>query len=705
MARQPRQQPIGFYGKFQPTGVDDSAAQRMQALAGLGETVAGVAKQFGVAKAEEAKIEAREAEQFAAKEATKLTAAQLANRKTDGIEQIEQIAIDFAGDPAGYTDAIKVYRDSAIAAAPPDLRPALGLAFAPRIASNFKTINSAFLKSSEKESNQSLDDSISAFTVNLEKLARTGNADLVTTELPDLYMMIDARGENDPLYNVEKAKDDLNNALYEQDVLKDLDNIVEQDGFVAAMTALEEFQDKPLPKGYSQDDLRAFTRSAQEDLSRQKARLNAASTQISDQAKAAVDNFVDALGSGFKVDSTEKARVQALITTDAQQDRVDRAERVAAFSVMSAKNRSAIIASRDTGSLNDLTDWKQMIAKDAEVTKLAEEDGYSLGVAQGLIEEIPFDVNDPNSYFQREEQAKMLSIHTGVVVSPFTDKIATELSESINGMTSEDKAILAMAIGPDSDAWGQIAGKNQGFFAMAASIGDETLMKALFLGQDILKNDPSAKLSQNHIAGNYLETFNDVVGDVYFPEDKRNVLNAVLALYAERGEDYSFSSFKDAIQAVTGGLKEINNYKVQLPRGISTDTFQTYVDRFSAKDVTAFGGAFGYTPEQAAVAIQDGRIVSDGDNRYRVLVNGSVPLTSPNGENFIFSYTESVVSEQAGMAAEQMQKNAELFRKEYGISAPKDTTYNLEAESKKFSESRNRALNKAGFIDFSKRGN
>jgi hypothetical protein len=56
MARQPRQQPIGFYGKFQPTGVDDSAARRMQALAGLGETVAGLsslAKQFGVAQAEE----------------------------------------------------------------------------------------------------------------------------------------------------------------------------------------------------------------------------------------------------------------------------------------------------------------------------------------------------------------------------------------------------------------------------------------------------------------------------------------------------------------------------------------------------------------------------------------------------------------------------------------------------------------------------
>lgn len=54
MARQPRQQPIGFYGKFQPTSVDTSAAQRMQALAGLAGQVGGMAEQFGIAKAEKA---------------------------------------------------------------------------------------------------------------------------------------------------------------------------------------------------------------------------------------------------------------------------------------------------------------------------------------------------------------------------------------------------------------------------------------------------------------------------------------------------------------------------------------------------------------------------------------------------------------------------------------------------------------------------
>ena len=53
MAKQPRQQRILSYGEFRPTGVDDSISRRMQALAGLGETVAGVAEQFGRAKAEE----------------------------------------------------------------------------------------------------------------------------------------------------------------------------------------------------------------------------------------------------------------------------------------------------------------------------------------------------------------------------------------------------------------------------------------------------------------------------------------------------------------------------------------------------------------------------------------------------------------------------------------------------------------------------
>ena len=73
MARQPRQQRIGFYGKFEPTGVDQSGARRMQALAGLAEQVGGVAEQFGIAKAKrDAPEKGRKAAKKALEEKTEL---------------------------------------------------------------------------------------------------------------------------------------------------------------------------------------------------------------------------------------------------------------------------------------------------------------------------------------------------------------------------------------------------------------------------------------------------------------------------------------------------------------------------------------------------------------------------------------------------------------------------------------------------------
>ena len=63
--------PISYYGQFTPTGVDQSGARRMQALAGLGETVASLGTKFSIDKAEEAKIVAKEALQIASKDATK----------------------------------------------------------------------------------------------------------------------------------------------------------------------------------------------------------------------------------------------------------------------------------------------------------------------------------------------------------------------------------------------------------------------------------------------------------------------------------------------------------------------------------------------------------------------------------------------------------------------------------------------------------
>ena len=46
------QKPIGYYGEFRPTGVDQSAARRFEALAGLADQVGDIAFEIGAKRAE-----------------------------------------------------------------------------------------------------------------------------------------------------------------------------------------------------------------------------------------------------------------------------------------------------------------------------------------------------------------------------------------------------------------------------------------------------------------------------------------------------------------------------------------------------------------------------------------------------------------------------------------------------------------------------
>ena len=171
MAKQPRQQPIGFYGKFQPTGVDNSAAQRMQALAGLGETVAGVAEQFGIAKASEKKaeeaviqrgidIEAGAESALAARtvdEAGNITygdiplttsqvqnASAIAVSKTSTLLDVKQtigrLGEENSGDSAAYLAKVEGYKSGLFSQLPPSLRPVVANYFYDQNKSQFNTI-------------------------------------------------------------------------------------------------------------------------------------------------------------------------------------------------------------------------------------------------------------------------------------------------------------------------------------------------------------------------------------------------------------------------------------------------------------------------------------------------------------------------------------------------------------------------------------
>jgi hypothetical protein len=254
MAKQPRQQPIGFYGKFQPTGVDNSAAQRMQALAGLGETVAGVAEKFGIAKAEEAAPEqALQAVEEARtiddsgniiyEEVAQRTGwgsnlfnrtavhAQLAQRNTDSKVRLTELAVEFADDPVGYQSASQAYFDATINSAPRALRQDLIDVIAPRIATAGASIGKAFEINAQNENINILSEAVDTGIIDIENLAREGNTDLANAEVELLFLTMDALAEASPKYaaKVEAQKRDIESGIMLQTEIGNIDRVVFND--------------------------------------------------------------------------------------------------------------------------------------------------------------------------------------------------------------------------------------------------------------------------------------------------------------------------------------------------------------------------------------------------------------------------------------------------------------------------------------------
>ena len=698
MAKRPRQQRILSYGEFRPTGGDDSAARRMQALAGLGETVAGVAEQFGRAKAErEAPEQAQQAVEKAVtvdpetgekvfgavptrrgwgSEAFNRTAvnAYLSEVSMDADAKFVELQETFKDDPAGFTSSAKAYRDATIKGLPADAQIKANEVLTNRISSTEQKINTEFLRQANNKNINTLDNSINVGLRNIANLAREGDVELANSEAEMLELTMDALAEASPKYAsiVNEQKRKLKNKIYEQTELSKIDAISEEQGIPAAMSALDEFLKKPVPQGYSQEELDAFEVSTQEDLNRQNSRLKATKAVATKEATAKVQDYITARTLGQPIDEQERASVYEIAKGTPLEEKLFLADEIGIFATASLQARNEMLDAARTGGLDRADAYKAMLAANADINRQATKDGYSLGVSQGLIEEIEFDINDPNSYLKREQQAKVLSAHYGVPVSPLNDNEATTLALAVNEMSAQQKTDLANSFNPSSNIFAQLDQKGQGLFAMASSIGDETIMKEIFLGQDIINEETQGKLPVN-----YKDIFNNLIGNSLPANASRQILDGALALEAYNKKISTQSSFEDSIQRVSGGIKKINNYKVLLPRGINQNTFQDYIDDFTPQNIESFGGIQGHTPEQAARAVSNGRIISLGSNRYAVMIGkdkdvtamiaNDNPLLEP--QPFIFSYGQPELPKMPSMNN-------------------KVSTYKVEEESAKFAESR-----------------
>jgi hypothetical protein len=214
-------------------------------------------------------------------------------------------------------------------------------------------------------------------------------------------------------------------------------------------------------------------------------------------------------------------------------------------------------------------------------------------------------------------------------VSPLTDNEASALSNTITQMTPAEKVELVNVFGSNSALWGQIAPKQQGVFAQAAASGDRVVQETIFKGQDLLAKKLVATLKTND---GYMSDFNDIVGTVYGPNDKRDTLDAALNYYygsLDVGEDqYNPSKFKAAVQAVTGGVEEIRGYQTQLPRGIPDYDLDAYFDSlgFSGGQIKAIAG----------------------QGNYHIYDDAGIPIYGEDGAPIIFNVTQEKITDMKG---------------------------------------------------------
>jgi hypothetical protein len=662
MAKQPRQQRVGFYGEFRPTGVDDSAARRMQALAGLGATVAGVAEQFGRAKAErEAPAQAQEAVEQAitVDEKGKKVFGEVPTRKGYGSEvfnrnainaYLAEISIDsdikikeleekYKDNPQGFASDANAYRQATVNLLPPESQPRINEALASKISSAEEKLNKNFLTEANNKNIITLTDSINTGVRNIANLAREGDTELVNSESELLLLTMDALAEASPEYasRVLEDKRKLKNKIYEQTRLSKLDAIVEKDGVSAAMTALDKMLKESIPSSYSQEELRSFEISAQQDLNRQNSRLQATKTVSTKETSEKVQDYITSRTLGQPIDEQERTAIYEMAKGTPLEEKLFLADEIGIFATASLQARNEMLESARTGGLDRANAYKAMLVANADINRQARKDGISMYVAQGLGEPIEFnplaeDFDSPanqEAFAKRQKQARLASEHYGVSVSPLTDNEANALSNTITQMTPAEKVELVNVFGSNSALWGQIAPKQQGVFAQAAASGDRVVQETIFKGQDLLANKLVTTLKSSD---RYMSDFNDIVSTVYGPNDKRDTLNAALNYYygsLDAGEDqYNPSKFKAAIQAVTGGVKKIRGYQTQLPRGIPDYDLDAYFD------------SLGFSNGQIkAIA---------GQGNYHVYDDAGIPIYGEDGAPIIFNVTQEKINDMKG---------------------------------------------------------
>ena len=662
------QKPIGYYGEFRPTGVDQSAARRFQALAGLADQVGDIAFQIGAKKAEQVGAEEGEKAGFeAAKNLstpgaeapktrkgflasmsiqdqaynTALKSGYLAQVSTDAREQISRISAQYPNDQKAFQANARQYTQGLLQGVGDDFRDDIEATVNNYVANAETSVFKNEIIKNRASAEASVRSRLDGLLLEINEVSSGGDREQAENSLLEYQTLISSQVAIEAIdldvaeSKIRIARNKLESGLLKSELQPDL----ESNNHADAYKKLQAFD---RPESFTPDEWESFKANAGSTISRDQSIYNASKTVADQEAKNSFKDYARAKGAGFEVSPEETAKIEALAAEYPEfQKAFALIQDVEAFSLNNAEDRSRKIQEGQTGNIEDSAEFAAMVTANTEINKMAEEDAYTLGVNQSIIEKVDFDPSEPNTLEQRVLQASALSEHYGVEASPLTNPELLTLTSALPKMTPDEKVVLAETLAIAPELWGDIAKKGGGTFAMAGATGDRNVMSAVFRGQELIENKLVAPIKPS----DYLGSFTDMVGGVYLAEDAMNVKNASLAYYATMGaEGYDSELFEDAVTAVTGGIAEINGFKIELPRGVGSEVFSDFIDHLEPGTVAAMGGVRGMTDEEAAETIRRSALIGVKSGGYRIESNLGT-LLNEDGSVFILNWDD----EQAEM--------------------------------------------------------
>ena len=578
-----------------------------------------------------------------------LAAGYKASAKADLSEQLSAIAAEHPSDLQMYNDLAGEAVKAAIEGADPYIADDLALeadlvssSYRKQVQGNSIKSNLADAKIAYANSFKSLE---SEMLRGIENARTPSEVEGAALQAKGLYDLLDEQviggGITEGQAQTEKIR--LSKGFAEQSFMNQIDDSLEVSP-EAALEKIEELQ--PTPKGWSPIEWDAFLGKAATKVNRELAAKSAKGRADLSRLKADVKTHRQMMSNGEVVDSASQNKLisEAALIPELSEYVADSIA-LGSFSVQDYQARSEEVNLLNDGSFEGYRDSQRLAQQNELVTNKYKADGYTFGVKQGFIQEIP--LNSENGFAARGEQARVLSIHSGVAVSPVSTAELGMLVNEINEGSYQDQmslinSINTMQFGKEK-LYAQIAGKNQNVFAVVGMAGDESLANDALMGIDKIKNGLVSKPKTS----DYQSTFNDYMGNALGANDSAATLETAIAVYANvyGSEDFDAGNFETVLERIVGGVGTKGDRQYLLPKHdglvISESDFENNMYHFNEAGYESLGGASGYSFEQFKDALSDGELIGVGRNQYYIkdpVTGGVIMSAQDNTKPFVYSY-------------------------------------------------------------------